>query len=133
MKIKALFLLFTFLLNSAVGLRCALQKDDDCCEEVAVHHSDLSIQNQQESQSLTTVAQQDPCCQDAVNNFASLAKLVPQPLKVLVPLSNAIIRSAYVYKLVVVPVVQIAHLNLIDERQRPPTPDIRIVIQSFQV
>lgn len=130
MKIKALFLLFTFLLNSAVGLRCALQKDDDCCEEVTEHSANL---NQQGLPLLTIAAQENPCCQDAVNNFASLAKLVPQPVKILMPVSVAIVQPTYVYAFILAPVVQTAHQSLIDERQRPPTPDIRIVIQSFQV
>lgn len=129
MKFKALFLLFVFLLNSAVGLRCALQKDDDCCEEVA-ESTNLTQQNHP---LLTVVAQEDPCCQDAVNNFASLAKLVPQPVKVLMPVPIAFVRPAYVYKFILMPVVKTAHQTWIDERQRPPTPDIRIAIQSFQV
>lgn len=133
MKIKTLFLLFVFMLNSAVGLRCALQKDDDCCDEVAEQQPDLFIKNQQDQQSLTIRAQEDPCCQDAVNNFASLAKLVPQPVKILMPVSAAIVRSAFVYSFILIPVVQTAYQAVIDERQRPPTSDIRIVIQSFQV
>jgi hypothetical protein len=130
MKIKALLLLFTFLLNSAVGLRCALQKDDDCCEEVAEHQAKLS---RQDHPLLTVVAQEDPCCQDAVNNFASLAKLVPQPVKVSVPVVAVLVQSPYFYTSILIPVVQTVHQSLIDERLRPPTPDIRILIQSFQV
>ncbi|MDO3643460.1 hypothetical protein [Mucilaginibacter sp. L3T2-6] len=130
MKIKALLLLFTFLLNSAVGLRCALQKEDDCCEEVAEHQAKLI---QQDQPSLTVVVQVDPCCQDAVNNFASLAKLVPQPVKVSVSVDAVLVQSPYFYTSISIPVVQTVHRSLIDERQRPPTPDIRIIIQSFQV
>jgi len=130
MKIKALFLLFTFLLNSAVGLRCALQKDDDCCEEVVEHPAKLT---QQDHALLTVLAQEDPCCQYAVNNFASLAKLVPQPVKISVPVSAVIVQSPYFYTSILMPVVQTVHRPLIDERHRPPTPDIRIIIQSFQV
>jgi len=130
MKIKALLLLFTFLLNSAVGLRCALQKDDDCCEEIAEHQAQIS---QQDRPLITVVAQKDPCCQEAVNNFASLAKLVPQPIKISVPAVAVIVQSPYFYTSILIPVVQTVHRPLIDERQRPPTPDIRIIIQSFQV
>ncbi|MDB5128551.1 hypothetical protein [Mucilaginibacter sp.] len=79
------------------------------------------------------MAEEDPCCQSAVNGFASLAKLVPQPVKVLMPISTAVILYSYVYTLILVPVVKTAHQTLIDERQRLPTPDIHIIIQSFQV
>jgi hypothetical protein len=130
MKIKAIFLLFTFLLNSAVGLRCALQKNDDCCDEVTEHQAKLS---QQVHPLLTVVAQEDSCCQDAVNNFASLAKLVPQPVKISVSESIAMVQAPYFHTYILGPCVQTVHRPLIDERQRPPTPDIRIIIQSFQV
>jgi hypothetical protein len=133
MKVKALFLLFVFLLNSAVGLNCALQKDDDCCKEVSGYHPDLSIQLQQDRKHPTLVTEEDPCCQNAVNNFAALAKLVPQPLKVLMPAPVAIVRSVYVYAFASAPVIETAHQSRIDERQRPPTTDIRIVIRSFQI
>ena len=130
MKIKALFLLLIFLFNSAVGLHCALQKDDDCCEEIVELTANL---NQHDLPLHTIATQEKPCCQDAVNNFASLAKMVPQPLKVLMPFAATIIQSAYVHTFILAPNIPTAHQKSIDERRRPPTPDIRIVIQSFQV
>ena len=133
MKIKALFLLFLFLLNLAVGLNCALQKNDDCCKDAAERISVVSIPNQTDHLSRTSVAQTDACCQNAVNDFASLAKLVPQSIKVLMPVSVEIIQPARVNTFILAPVIQTVHQSLIDKRRRPPTPDIRIVIQSFQI
>ncbi|WP_184549461.1 hypothetical protein [Mucilaginibacter sp. FT3.2] len=133
-RVKALLLLVTFLLNTAIGLNCALQKDDDCCDEsTELYQPDLSLQSQSDHQLATTVKKRDACCQDAVNNFASLAKLVPQPAKVFVPVAVACIRLAYQYAFTPVPVVTVSHQLLIDERQRPPTTDVRIAIQSFLI
>jgi hypothetical protein len=134
MKIKALFLLFIFLLNTAVGLNCALRTcSDDCKNEIAEHHLSSALYSQQYHPSLTTVAEKDACCQDAVNNFATLAKLVPQSVKVFMPIEVPYIQGAYPYTFKLVPAPKADYQLLIDERQRPPTPDIRIVIQSFQV
>jgi hypothetical protein len=133
MKIKALFLLFTFLLNTAVGLNCALRTCSDCKDEIAEHHQGSSLHLQQDHQSLNTIAEKDACCKGAVNNFASLAKLVPQSGKFLIQIPVAYIGSNYPYTLSPLPEVHSGHQVLIDERQRPPTPDIRILIQSFQI
>jgi hypothetical protein len=124
MKIKALFLLFVFLFNTGVGLHCALLVGkDDCKDEIAEcqQHSGASVEKQ------------DPCCQNAVNNFASLAKLVPQPVKVFVPVPTLYTQVYAPFVLTSILDVKLFHQLLIDERQRPPTPDIRIAIQSFQV
>jgi hypothetical protein len=124
MKIKALFLLFTFLFNTGIGLHCALRAcGDDCKDETSIHqqYPGASVENN------------DPCCQGAVNSFASLAKLVPQSIKVFVPASSTFHRVYGSYALNPVLNVVTDHQFVIDERQRPPTPDIRIVIQSFQV
>lgn len=124
MKIKAIFLLFIFLLNTAVGLNCALRAcSDNCKDEIAEYHQ----------HPVTTVEKDEPCCQGAVNSFALLAKLVPQSVKIFVPIPAIYIRCYDQYVLKQVPDVKSGHPLLIDERQRPPTPDIRIAIQSFQV
>jgi hypothetical protein len=130
MRVKALFLLFTFLLNSAVGLNCALQKDDDCCKEVTELSS---VSNDKGLVAQAELTQEDACCQQAVNTFASLAKLLPQPVKSVLPVSTAVIQSNYTNYYTVASVVKTAQIIFNDQRRRPPTPDIRTVIQSFQI
>jgi len=124
MKIKALFLLFIFLFNTGVGLNCALRAcHDDCKDEITEHQPG----------SAASVEKQDPCCQGAVNTFASLAKLIPQPVKVFIPVPIAFVRAYAPY--ISTPVLDARSFRqlLIDQRQRPPTPDIRIAIHSFQL
>ena len=124
MKSKALFLLFIFLLNTAVGLNCALRAcSDGCKDEIAEHHH----------HPVTSMEKNEPCCQGAVNSFASLAKLVPQSVKVFIPIPITYIRSYDQSVLKPVLEVKPGHQLLIDKRQRPPTQNIRIAIQSFQI
>jgi hypothetical protein len=128
MKIKAIFLLFVFLLNTAVGLRCALSTFNDDCKDDC--KDEISNGDQHP---VTSIEQHDTCCQGAVNDFTFLAKVVPQPLKVFIPTPIAYTRSYDLYISKTALEVKSGHQFLIDERQRPPTPDIRIAIQSFQV
>jgi len=123
MKIKALFLLFIFQLNTAIGLNCALRVcSDDCRDKIVEHHQ----------YPVTSIEKDEPCCQGAVNSFASLAKLIPQSPKVFIPIA-AYIRPYGEYILKYLPNVKSVHPLSADERQRPPTPDVRISIQSFQI
>jgi hypothetical protein len=128
MKIKAIFLLFVFLLNTAVGLRCALSTAIDDCRDGCKEEISNGGQHQ-----VASIEKPDTCCQGAVNDFTFLAKLVPQSIKVFIPAPIAFTISYDLYISKTVLEVKSGHPLLIDERQRPPTPDIRIAIQSFQV
>lgn len=132
MKVKAIFLLFIFHLNTAIGLNCALHKDVDCCAEVAEYH-DANLSSYIINHSLTSIDKKDSCCQGIVNNFSSLAKLVPQTLKVDIQLPIALTTSYHHYDLTTLPDVQLKIQNFVVKRQRPPTLDTRIIIQSFQI
>lgn len=124
MNIKALFLLCIFLLNTAVGLHCALRScSDDCKDEVVELHQ----------HPVTSVEKDKPCCQGAVNSFASLAKLVPQTVKVDIQLPVALIAFFHPQVLTNLPDVQVKIQNFVVKRRRPPTSDTRIRIQSFQI
>ncbi|MDB4902919.1 MAG: hypothetical protein JWQ63_2200 [Mucilaginibacter sp.] len=139
MKIKALLLLFIFLLNTVVGFSCALRmshhEHDEAAEHHEHHHAASVIVNhdQQHLPDETTISKNDPCCQGAVSNFVSLAKLVPQSGKVIIQTPIAYIGSYYPFSLITPPGVKSVHPAFIDERWRTPTPDIRIKIQSFLI
>jgi hypothetical protein len=130
MKSKALILLSIFLLNIAVGFSCALHMlhhEHHHGNAVIVHHHEQHLPDE------TTISKNDPCCQGAVNNFVSLAKLVPQSGKVIIHTPIAYIGSYHPFSLITPPGVKSVHQTFIDERQRPPTTDIRIQIQSFLI
>jgi hypothetical protein len=68
-----------------------------------------------------------------VNNFVSLAKLVPQPDKSTIQIPVIYLGSYYQCLSVSLSSVKSSRQIAIVERQRPPTQNIRIVIQSFQI
>jgi hypothetical protein len=137
MKSKALLLLFIFLLNTVVGFSCALRMCHDDHQEASEHHGHhhtaTVLVHQQFTPGETTVSPNDPCCQGAVNNFISLAKLVPSSGHILLQAPFAYINSSFQSALVVLPVIKLERPIVIDERQRPPNDDIRITIQSLLI
>jgi hypothetical protein len=140
MKGKALLMLFIFLLNTVVGFSCALHmshKDHNENGEQHKHHhhnSSLILNQQKNSNSSAAyIDKDDPCCQGAVNNFVNLAKLVPQSEKVIIQAPIVYIGFYYQFSLVNPPGVLTRNQISFDKRQRPPTPNIRTVIQSFQI
>ncbi|WP_426667889.1 hypothetical protein ACPPVU_17780 [Mucilaginibacter sp. McL0603] len=140
MRVKALFLLTIFLLNTTFGFCCTLNLVHEDHDEVTAHHHEqhpgFSLGLDHQKGSLSTVLfihKNDPCCQGAVNNFASLAKLMPQPGKSMSHAPVVYIAPYFQFLPVNLSGVKSHHQISIEERQRPPTQNIRIVIQSFQI
>jgi hypothetical protein len=137
MKSKALFLLVIFLLNTIVGLCCTLHvfhKDHD--GNTAHHHlSSPGITHQRQSVLIpfASVSKDDTCCQGAVNKFSFLAKLVPQTSNVAIQLPVALAAFYHPYALTALPDFRLKIQHFVIKRQRPPTSDTRILIQSFQI
>lgn len=132
-------MLFIFLLNTVTGFSCALhmshQEHDEATENHHEHRHHIAklIVHQHPVINGTFVGKNDPCCQGAINNFVSLAKLVPQSGHVVLQAPFAYIASCFQFSLKPLPDVRLSQLISVDERQRPPTNDIRIAIQSFQI
>jgi hypothetical protein len=149
MRSKALLLLFIFLLNTATGFACALRMSIHEHEEATEHHhegneanehhheehqhaSRLSV-HQQPNLNGAYIAKDDPCCQGAVNNFNTLAKVAPQSSHVILLAPFTYIVTYYQFFLKPVSDGQVNQLVPLNERRRPPTHPIRIAIQSFQI
>jgi len=157
MKSKALLLLFIFLLNTASGFACALRMaDHERGEEVKEHHHEgnettkhghlgdetkgIHHQHQQVSPPsahdeslLSETSKNDSCCQKAVNNFNSLAKITPQSGKIILLARLTFIGAYHQFFLKPVSVIQTHRFATIDGRRRPPKYPIRIALQSFQI
>lgn len=150
MRSKALLLLFIFLLNTATGFACALRmavhehKDatkhhhegDEATEhhhEEHQHATQLSVHQQPLLNGTYIIDKDDPCCQGAVNNFNSLAKVAPQSSQVVLLAPFTYIFTYYQFFLKPVSDGQVNQLVPLNERRRPPTHPIRIAIQSFQI
>ncbi|WP_394772427.1 hypothetical protein [Mucilaginibacter sp.] len=158
MKSKALLLLFIFLLNTVTGFACALRMSIHEYEEVTEHHhegsevtehghhsneatehhhddqqvSPLSV-DEEPFPSGTYIAKNDPCCQTAVNNFNTLAKVTPQSSQIILLAPLTYIGAYHQFFLTPVTVSQVNRFLSIDGRRRPPTYPIRIALQSFQI
>jgi hypothetical protein len=137
MKSKALLLLFIFLLNTVTGFSCALRMSHDDREQAAEHHgshhTDTVFDHPEFTSAEKTISPNDPCCQGAVNNFISLAKLVPSSGHILLQAPFLYINSSFQSALPVLPGIKLLRPIVIDERRRPPTNDIRITIQSLLI
>jgi hypothetical protein len=158
MKSKALLLLFIFLLNTATGFACALRmsiheheegmeqhhEESEATEqghhgqEAKEHHhahQSISPRGVHEVPSLnsTSIANNDACCQSAVNTFNNLAKVTPQSGQIILLAPFTYIGGYHQFFLKPVSVIQGNRFVTIDGRRRPPTYPIRIALQSFQI
>ncbi|PAW95361.1 hypothetical protein CKK33_18395 [Mucilaginibacter sp. MD40] len=142
MKSKALFLLIVFLLNAVAGFSCALHMNVEGMgksilhEESshAAHHDHMKMMPPQrpKSDSPQFESKADPCCQGMSNNFAVLAKLVPQPEKVHIQIP--FISAGLYYGFRSLPAYDLdIPFNYLIPQKRPPTRGIRLIIQSFQI
>ena len=162
MKTKALFFLVIFLLNTLVGFACTLHLEyaspkkkanghthdhsahthhDSASQEDANHHDSHNHHSPKNKTAHTSTghthsqagsAEDDSCCQDEVSKFYSLDKIAPHSEKIIAkaPVLDIII---FCYNPLATLHIVKGSIKYIDNRQRPPTRDIRIAIQSFQI
>lgn len=138
MKSKAIFLLVIFLLNTLIGFGCALGMEGEAHvhkgHDHNNHNHDHATAHEHENTPVSGLkfSQVDPCCKTLVNDLVTQSKLVPESGKVIVlPLMCL---PVYVYNLFVpsAGIEREQHAWVI-QKERPPNPDIRIMIQSFQL
>ena len=142
MKSKAIFLLVVFLLNTAVGFGCALHmshsEDHEAHHDGHKHHHEhgshhLAIKANLQANKVSIGDKDAPCCQGAVNNFISIAKQLPQTVKSDLAYPVADFVTNHYFSLKAFFSVASKQQIIVNQRQRPPTSDIRISIQSFQI
>lgn len=145
MKSKAIFLLVIFLLNTVVGFGCALAMDGNDHDENHSHektnhtHKDHNHDHLKGHEHKSTpisdqnLANEDHCCKTLVNDLVTQSKLVPESGKVQVVLPVMWLPDYSYALLIPVAVEELDQRVYVDQRERPPNEDIRIVIQSFQI
>ncbi|MEO5995784.1 MAG: hypothetical protein ABIQ00_03760 [Chitinophagaceae bacterium] len=158
-KLKAVFLLIVFSLNTVVGFACTLgmdigfnskHHDEDQATEVVVHvhaggkkhvhqekkesHSDdKSHQHDQANHQKKSGNEKDNCCNDKVTKFEQLDKSVPASLSTINPLFFVALVSSF-YDIDVLFTSRLApNIKHFVRSYHPPIPNIRIAIQSFQI
>ncbi|SFF06329.1 hypothetical protein SAMN03003324_02309 [Pedobacter antarcticus] len=133
MKSRAIFLLVIFLLNTVIGIGCALSMENNSHNEKHRPKSNITHHHLSNVKSYTNLPPDDFCCKSLVNDLVVQSKLIPEIGKVQISLP-VIWLPAYFYQLPV-PATDIElHCNFYtDYSDRPPKRDIRTVIQSFQI
>ena len=156
-KIKALFLILVFSLNTLVGFACAIginmgfnsEHHDDANLKPKVHihadgkkhvhhskkgkhdhgkhHHDNSTANHNHGND------DDNCCNDKSSKFDQLDKSTTQSIGIDHPVFLTTFVSSYLENELNHPTVIIIDNRYFFRSYHPPIPDIRIAIQSFQI
>ncbi|HWW41529.1 hypothetical protein [Pedobacter sp.] len=129
MKSKAIFLLVIFLLNTVVGLGCALGMQDDHHDHQHAdghEHKTISISG-------LSFSEEDHCCKTLVNDLVTQSKLIPESGKVLVVLPVMWLPDYSYTAFIPITSIEPGESVYVDRRERPPNQDIRITIKSFQI
>ncbi len=148
-QIKAAFLLIVFSMNTAIGFACAMgvdmgfnikhHHDKEQATEPVVHvhadskkhqHHDKTTKYQHGSKE---ESEKGGCCNDGVVQFQNLDKSLNQ--------NTATALNAHIFTTLISNLFRINISELISVRTNkhivqffhPPPPDIRILIQSFQI
>lgn len=154
-KIRALFLLLVFSLNTVVGFACSLGVDmgfnakhhHDETSKAVVHihadgkkhiHQEKGKHNHSKSHHRNKIdnhsksdKEKNNCCNDEVTQLAQVDKSVPQSLTIVHPIFlNAFFNAFYS---VVFPSGIVKDIKQFVRSYHPPISNIRIAIQSFQI
>ncbi|WP_231424756.1 hypothetical protein [Pedobacter sp. Leaf250] len=150
-QLKAAFLTFVFLLNTLVGFACAVGMDMGFN---AKHHEDQKVVSSvkhthkngkhhdhtkhSHDQSIvdhhTSKSQKDNCCKEQVDKITKADKLTQPGFNYSLLSSSFFILPSTVYRIgdaVTFP-VNVPNTYFV-RHYRPPIPDVRIAIQSFQI
>ena len=151
-RIKALFLLVVFLLNSIMGFACSIGLDliynrhhhiekNEFLHPIANEHEYASenpghcgaVESEDATDDASSPADQHDCCKDEVLKFTLLDKSVSSSIKIDAPEQFAIDVAA-VYFLAVWNSQHVSTIHYYVQSDHPPIArDIRIAMQSFQI
>lgn len=148
-KLKAAFLVTVFSLNTVIGFACALgvdmkfnsehhhNNDNNILTEtsVTVAHNEQHQheENIKQHQHVNDGSEEAGCCNDEVLKFQNLTKNFNQKDNVALnaPVFVALLGSYFAVDMFSIP--QVFNQHYIFDFFHPPSPDIRILIQSFQI
>ena len=139
-KIKAALLLIVFSLNTIIGFACAMGADMGFNSK---HHHDkkeatrtvvhVHANGKKHQHSAKEGPEKDGCCNDGVVRFQNLDKSLNQNI---VTALNASFLTALIsnyFGIAVPESITVGTNRQILQFFHPPPPDIRILIQSFQI
>jgi hypothetical protein len=140
-QIKAIFLLTVFALNTVVGFACAVGVDmgfntphPNSVSKPSLHvHKDGKAHQHNKKTEKDNHNKKGNCCNDQVLKFQNLDKTLTQSTKSSAVAPDCSIRISAVYGLEIYKASSKPTLKYIIPLSHPPPPDIRILIQSFQI
>lgn len=142
-KLKAVFLILVFSLNTVVGFACAIGVDmgfntthhhKEEATEIHVHADGSKHHHEKKEHKHSEKDSKDDCCNDKVLKFAQVDKSIPQSLNTGI---NPIFFTAFTSSFYNIDVLYTSKVSTsakyFARDHHPPIPDIRIAIQSFQI
>jgi hypothetical protein len=142
MKAKALFLLFIFMFNTLVGFGCSLFMESDGHQHRhELEHQHVAPMHQHKTNfgaaiknsTAKIIDKEDSCCKNLVNNFLIQGKLLPDHAKTNLKVSALALVPLIYRSILQEKIFFVGQHHIGQHRYRPPNPDIRISIQSFQI
>ena len=149
-KLKAVFLIIVFSLNTIIGFACAIGIDmgfntthhheEEATEAVVhihkggqkhVHHNEVG-KHHDEASNHKAKDGKDNCCSDKVIKITQFDKSIPQSLSVINPVFFTTFISSF-YNIDALFTSRTTSIRYFVRSHHPPIPDIRIAIQSFQI
>jgi hypothetical protein len=146
-QLKAVLLLIVFSMNTVIGFACAMgvdmgfnthHHDEEEATETTIHVHTHGIKHNHYDEvgkhhHNSKEDSEKGCCNDGVNKFQNLDKTRAQNAN---PAINAPVFVALLSRFVGIDIFrqsQVSHQKYIVQFFQPPPPDIRILIQSFQI
>ena len=86
MKSRAIFLLVIFLLNTIIGIGCALGMENSSHNDNHTHDDGSTHQHLPDVKADLNLSAQDLCCKALVNDLVVQSKLIPETGKVQIAL-----------------------------------------------
>ncbi|HET7117794.1 MAG TPA: hypothetical protein VFI29_14970 [Hanamia sp.] len=140
---KAAFLLIAFSLNTVIGFACAVGLDmgfnSHCHEQNAIeatgncHHDKSHHHGEAEIQHHKANNEKDNCCNDGVIKFQKIDKAISSSANMINPVFFASFANSFYNIDILSSSNKTENTKYFARRYRPPIPDIRVAIQSFQI
>ena len=142
-QFKAAFLLIVFSLNTVIGFACtvgldmgfnshhheesAIEVSENHHQDKSHHHDEADVHHHQ------TNNDKDNCCNNEVMKFQQVDKAVASSITLIIPVFFTSLLASFYNIDILSFSSKISVIKYIARRYRPPIPDIRIAIQSFQI
>ena len=146
-QLKAALLIIVFATNTVMGFACAVGIDmgfnskhhDEEVTETPIHvHADGKQHHHQDEANKhhdgsKQNAEKGGCCNDGVIKFQNLDKSLAQNTNAATSTPVFVALFSSIFGIDIFRQPQVSHQKHIDQYSHPPPPDIRILIQSFQI